>query len=157
MNLKQLLNPWVIVQAVIFMAILLLPDGNDFRLSAATSFVVTVLAFSGWLILIMAIYDLRKVLAIEPDPIEQGNMQTSGVYAHIRHPMYTAVWMIFLGIALGSQRWLGVAFYVVLVCFFIAKSRYEEQLLIKAYPGYKKYMHQVGAFVPKILNKPPSK
>ena len=152
MNYRQLLNPWVIVQVLLFSAILLMPDGTSFSVSDELTFSLRLVGFIGWAILFKSIYDLRKSLAIEPIPSERSSLQVHGIYRFVRHPMYVAVWFIFGGISINRQSWLTLSLYVLLIVFFIAKSRYEENQLILKFPEYKNYMKRTGAFLPSFLH-----
>jgi protein-S-isoprenylcysteine O-methyltransferase Ste14 len=151
MNYRQFLNSWVVAQTIIFAVLIFAPNGSDYNLADSVMQILWMLGIVGWVILIKAIYDLRKSLAIEPIPSKNGQLETNGIYRYLRHPMYVAVFFIFSGIALGSGSWLSVIFYIVLILFFVAKSRYEEKRLVEKYPGYKKYMQTVGGFIPRIF------
>lgn len=149
MNFKQLIHPWVVAQILLFAAILILDEGNDFTLSDFWHNAFRVISALGWIVLLVAVVNLRRSLAIEPIPKKGAQLQSLGIYKYVRHPMYIAVWMILTPSTLGSQTWIGLALFAVMIAFFVAKSRYEERRLQEVFPDYSQYMKKVGAFIPK--------
>jgi len=140
---------WVGAQAVLFILIIFLPLESQFNMPSWFSLLTQVLSGIGFLILIKAVYDLRRSLAISPVPNNNGHLQTNGIYSWIRHPMYLSVWLILGSGILRSGSYLKLFLFAALVIFFIFKVKYEEDLLKKKYQGYEKYMKHVGAFFPK--------
>ena len=65
---------------------------------------------------------------------------TTGPYALVRHPMYSALTMMFLAIppVLGSS-WTFVP-VVALALLLLVRAVIEERLLRRDLPGYEKYM-----------------
>lgn len=92
--------------------------------------------------------------ALTPLPIPNGKgLVAKGVYRLARHPMYTAILVICLGVAVGVGK---VQVYVVvaaLAVFFEAKTRAEESYLLRAYEGYAGYAADTGKFVPGIAKR----
>ena len=80
-------------------------------------------------------------------------------YAHVRHPMYTALWiwaignaLIWHGMAVAIQAffWLDVA--VIAVLFNLRAAQEEEMLVGKLGEEYRQYMGRVRCrFVPYVL------
>jgi protein-S-isoprenylcysteine O-methyltransferase Ste14 len=69
---------------------------------------------------------------------------TTGPYAFIRHPGYTAGILIILasGVALGS--WLAAALLVVLsLPFLLYRAITEDRVLLSELPGYRDYANRV--------------
>jgi len=141
---------WIIIQAVLFGILIFLPYEADFGIPNWLLYVGDGLIMIGFLILVRAVFDLRKSLAIAPAPKEDGQLQIHGIYGHIRHPMYVAVWLILGPGAITSGSYSKIMIFTVLVIFFIIKTRHEEKLLAGKYEGYGDYMKSVGAYIPKI-------
>jgi len=141
---------WVFVQAILFILLMFLPLDGQFVMSSWLNSFALFVSFSGLLILMKAIYDLRRSLSVAPAPSKNGKLQTKGIYKLIRHPMYLAVWFIFGGGVLRSGSYVKVILFLALIVFFIIKTKHEEKLLIEKYPGYEKYKKQVGTYCPKI-------
>ncbi|ANW03347.1 methyltransferase family protein [Bradyrhizobium icense] len=68
---------------------------------------------------------------------------SSGPYAFIRHPMYSAVMLYFIGIPLLLGSWWGVAFAPVFAVLFAVRARIEERALVEGLPGYADYAARV--------------
>jgi protein-S-isoprenylcysteine O-methyltransferase Ste14 len=68
---------------------------------------------------------------------------TTGVYAHVRHPMYAGVilWLASISIALGSLYALIPTAAVALI--LMVRIRFEEQFLHKNLKGYTAYTKKV--------------
>jgi len=105
---------------------------------------------SGLLIVLIAILQLNKSLSPFPTPKRSGILIQSGLYKYIRHPIYSGI--ILAAIALGvfdESIWkIGIGFLLWVLFFF--KSRYEEQLLLTRFTGYKMYIENAYRFFPFI-------
>jgi protein-S-isoprenylcysteine O-methyltransferase Ste14 len=85
---------------------------------------------------------------ISPEPNQRAQLVETGIYARIRHPIYTAVLACCIGAALFHGHIATVAVAGVIVVFFTYKSWFEERLLKEAYPQYSEYMRRTGRFLP---------
>lgn len=93
---------------------------------------------------------LGSALTPTPVPIAEAGLRTDGPYAHLRHPIYSAVLLISLAvtIAFGSAWTVGVL--MLLVVFFLTKARWEDSLLREAYgPAWDSWAQTTGALVPR--------
>ncbi len=90
-------------------------------------------------------------LNASPRPNNSAKLVTSGIYAHIRHPIYSSFIQMSFGIAflIGTSGSIAVA--VISLIFYYLKSRYEEKLLIQKYPDYNSYKRKTGRFMPEIF------
>jgi protein-S-isoprenylcysteine O-methyltransferase Ste14 len=81
---------------------------------------------------------------------EKHELIERGPYAYIRHPMYSGLLLMLLGVALyyGRKFWI----IVFISCFFglYFKSQMEERLLAKAFPAYSEYKRRTKALIPFI-------
>jgi protein-S-isoprenylcysteine O-methyltransferase Ste14 len=82
---------------------------------------------------------LGSALTPFPAPRRGGELQTTGVYRLVRHPMYGGGILIALGWSTIYATPLGLALTIVLAPFANLKSRHEERWLERAYPGYAAY------------------
>jgi len=92
---------------------------------------------------------LRQGLTPFPKPGRTGLVQT-GIYAHMRHPLYTSVMLLATAWALGWGSGPGLAAALALIPFFAAKARREERWLREAFPGYADYARRVPRFWPRL-------
>jgi protein-S-isoprenylcysteine O-methyltransferase Ste14 len=92
---------------------------------------------------------LGTALVASPMPVPHATLLETGVYASIRHPIYAA---ILSGVIGWSWLWNSVAdlmLAVLCVAFFLSKSRYEEGLLTRTFPGYEEYKRHVPRLIPR--------
>lgn len=105
------------------------------------------IALGVWAILAMRIAQL----SIFPEPKSNGELRESGPYRWVRHPMYTAVLLTCLALALESGGMLDLLFYAVLIVNQWVKLRYEESLLLDRFEGYAAYMQRTKALIPFFI------
>ena len=86
-------------------------------------------------------------LAIQKDHA----LVTSGPYARIRHPMYTALNMFSFSLALTTSNILVLFFAVLVIVPFPWIARMEEKMLLETFgEDYREYMSKTGRFFPRI-------
>jgi protein-S-isoprenylcysteine O-methyltransferase Ste14 len=76
-----------------------------------------------------------------------------GPYRWIRHPGYTAGFIVFLGIGLALGSWLSLAVFFLMACF-VYKRRVEAEekaLLSTLGEPYRLYMAHTKRFIPFIF------
>ncbi|HEY3921178.1 MAG TPA: isoprenylcysteine carboxylmethyltransferase family protein [Gaiellaceae bacterium] len=73
-----------------------------------------------------------------PKPRDRGTLSTTGIYAQVRHPVYAALIVGGVGLAL-HHSWLVFAPTAVIAVVFWLKSLREEAWLVTRYPGYEDY------------------
>ncbi len=90
----------------------------------------------------------RALIHASPDPDPSARMVDVGIYSLVRHPVYAGVILGSFGLALfrGSLWAVGIA--AALSLFYYLKSRYEETLLMRTFPGYAAYRQRAGRLVP---------
>ena len=111
----------------------------------AVGMVLTVL---GVVVFRAAQRELGPALVATPIPVRDAVLRESGVYAAVRHPIYAAILSALFGWALFWNSLVGLVLAAVCCFFFLAKSRYEEALLLQAFPGYEEYRRRVPRLVP---------
>ncbi|TDN63495.1 isoprenylcysteine carboxylmethyltransferase family protein [Paraburkholderia sp. BL10I2N1] len=67
----------------------------------------------------------------------------TGPYAWVRHPMYSAAILFFIGLPLLLGSWWGLACAPLLVAGLGARAVMEERMLIAQLPGYADYAARV--------------
>ena len=68
---------------------------------------------------------------------------SSGPYAFVRHPMYTATIAYFVAITLLLGSWWGLAVAPLFVALFVVRVGIEERTLVAGLPGYADYTARV--------------
>jgi len=76
---------------------------------------------------------------------------TSGPYAHIRHPLYTAIYAFGLSLALVSANWFFAAFFLVSLMGLAARVPKEEKMMLEQFgEEYRLYMERTRRYWPKM-------
>ncbi|HML12976.1 MAG TPA: isoprenylcysteine carboxylmethyltransferase family protein [Xanthobacteraceae bacterium] len=68
---------------------------------------------------------------------------TEGPYAVVRHPMYAAAILYFLGTPLLLGSWWGLAFAPAFIALLAVRAVMEERMLTRALDGYPAYAARV--------------
>ncbi len=81
---------------------------------------------------------------------EKHELIEKGPYAYIRHPLYSGLLLMFLGMALYCGRKACIVVFVYCFFGFYFKSQMEERLLAKTFPAYSEYKRRTKALIPFI-------
>jgi protein-S-isoprenylcysteine O-methyltransferase Ste14 len=111
----------------------------------------------GWLLLdfgaalqVFAIAVLRLRAA---KPSVNDALAARGVYAHVRHPIYTGLLLEFAALVLLRPRQT-VMLAAVLGCAWVCVQAWLEELdLLQRMPAYREYMNRVPRFLPRLASK----
>jgi len=96
--------------------------------------------------------DLGRNWSISLEIREDHQLVRSGVYRHIRHPMYTAIFLTALAQALLLSNWLAgpSCFLAFLVMFALRIGREETMMLNKFGEAYGDYMNRTKRLIPHL-------
>ena len=96
--------------------------------------------------------DLGRNWSISLDVREQHSLVTTGIYARIRHPMYTAFWLMGVVQLLLLPNWIaGPAGLVAFCVLFFGRVRREEEMMISAFGDeYRSYMRRTARIIPGV-------
>jgi protein-S-isoprenylcysteine O-methyltransferase Ste14 len=96
--------------------------------------------------------DLGHNWSVSLDLRERHTLVTTGVYALIRHPMYSGFWLMALGQALLLPNWVaGPAGLVGFGILFFGRVAREEAMMMKAFGDeYRAYMRRTARVVPWV-------
>ena len=142
---------WVVAQSGLMLAVL--AGGVAFRAGERGG---ALLAAGGCLIVLGAVFGLAGVKALGrnrtafPKPREDSALVQHGVYALVRHPLYTSVILVSFGWALVWGSLPALALACLEAVFFDAKARREERWLTGKFPGYADYRRRVRRLVPQV-------
>jgi len=96
--------------------------------------------------------DLGRNWSVSVEIREGHELITHGVYRHIRHPMYAAIWLWAIAQGLLLENWLA-GWSVVpafAVMYFLRVAR-EEELMCESFgDAYRDYMRHTGRIFPRI-------
>lgn len=96
-----------------------------------------------------------KLKAGEPlDAYYKIGFTHTGLWAWMRHPNYAAeqsIWIVFYGFSMiATGVWINwsIAGCLLLVLLFKGSSDFSESISVGKYPEYKRYIKEVGRFLP---------
>ena len=140
---------WVVVQIALFVLY-----GLALAWGASASWGVwrwlgALLALLGAWVGLAALRMHGRKLTPLPEPNPALGLQRTGVYAVIRHPMYTGLLLSAFGLAILLQKPLAIVGATALTAFFNLKAREEERRLQRNYPEYADYQRATGRFLPR--------
>jgi protein-S-isoprenylcysteine O-methyltransferase Ste14 len=75
--------------------------------------------------------------------VEGQTVVSTGLYAIVRHPMYTGALLVFVGMPLALGSWWGLLFSPVFIGGFAWRLLNEENHLREHLPGYAEYLRKV--------------
>ena len=77
---------------------------------------------------------------------------TSGIYRHIRHPMYAFGWLLAIAQALLLPNWIaGLSGLVSFAPLYVSRVPREEQMMLDQFgEEYQAYMNRTGRIFPRV-------
>ena len=103
--------------------------------AAADHVIGSILMISGFLLQIAALLALNRSLGLLP---AYRGIKSSGLYAWVRHPLYLAYVVTYLGYYLSNPSLGNLGIIVSGTGFLVLRIWYEENLLLR-YPDYATY------------------
>jgi protein-S-isoprenylcysteine O-methyltransferase Ste14 len=93
---------------------------------------------------------LNWVHAADYQVLPEQQLVMWGPYRYVRHPMYLALFGVFLAVQLITASWL-ILLILPLFSFLVWQAKKEEALLLEAFGDvYRDYMKQAGMLWPKL-------
>jgi len=81
----------------------------------------------------------------------KGGLVTSGPYAYARHPQYSGLFLVMIGMLIQWPTIITALMFPVLVLVYYRLSRSEESEMIKTFGDeYRRYMGKTPMFIPRI-------
>jgi protein-S-isoprenylcysteine O-methyltransferase Ste14 len=142
---------WVVAQGAIMTAVLglsLVFHGSRFTLFDIATGLLFMAVGAG--VGLAGARSLGANLTPFPKPIPEARLVRSGIYARIRHPLYTSVTLLSAGWALMWQSGPAIGAAVVLALFFDIKARSEERWLRLKFAEYEDYTNRTRKFIPWV-------
>jgi len=144
---------WVVLQWALLLAILLAPRFGP-RPPRAVARVARALGLpllaTGGTLMASSVAHLGPNVTPLPKPKDDATLVQTGLYARVRHPIYTAFDLLAFGWALTTASPLRLVLAVALAAFFDKKANREEAWLIERFPEYVEYRAQVSRFLPGL-------
>lgn len=108
-----------------------------------------VCTLGGLVVVAIASLQLGRALTATPVPNGRGALRTGGLYGVVRHPIYSGVLLVVVGLAVRSASWISALLAAITIVFFHAKARWEEARLAEEFDGYAAYAAATPRFVPR--------
>lgn len=120
------------------------------RVPAAVCLIGDALVAIGFGVVVLVV--LQNSYAAATITVEAGQkVASSGLYALVRHPMYTGDVIMTAGIPLALGSYWGLAFLVPSLMALVVRTRDEEKLLTEELAGYREYVQRVRyRLVPRV-------
>ena len=143
--------PWVAMQFTLLVALLLTPVGWPLPWLVPLRPLGLLLCTLGLTLAGVAAWQLRLRRALTPLPSPRANaeLQTGGLYRHIRHPVYSDLLVWTAGVALAAVSGRHFLLFGILWAFFTAKAAHEERLLTQRFSDYAAYSGRTPRFFPR--------
>lgn len=142
---------WVVAQNALTLAALLLAlvFRGQWHYPALTLAGTVLLSAAGGFG-IAGVCALGRNLTPYPKPLENSRLVQRGIYALVRHPLYSSLIFLSTGWALVRSSGAGLAAALALAILLDAKARREERWLREKYPDYAAYSCRVRRLLPWI-------
>lgn len=101
----------------------------------------------------IAILTLGRRFTVNVVIQQQQQVEKSGVFHFVRHPSYTGLLIIFLGVALNTRSWVGAAIVLVpIVIALLYRIHVEEAALTSAFgEEYRSYCRSTKRLLPGVF------
>ncbi len=94
--------------------------------------------------IIMGIAMLQNAFASKILDINKGQeLVDTGLYAHVRHPLYSGVILMAMALPIALGSWWGLIPAAVFVLSMLVRIKFEEEMLINGMGGYPNYQTRV--------------
>jgi methanethiol S-methyltransferase len=84
----------------------------------------------------------------------EGELVTRGVYAHVRHPQYTGIFVVTLGFMIQWPTLPTLILWPFVIAMYVSLARREERDALAKFPvEYRRYMETTPMFFPRIRSR----
>jgi protein-S-isoprenylcysteine O-methyltransferase Ste14 len=111
------------------------------------SMLAWLLVIAGVVIIFAGLISIRMQAAA---PSMQDTLVSHGLYAHIRHPLYSGMILELMGLFLWRPTVSLLIACAAGMVWVMIQARLEEMDLVERLPAYKEYMQKIPRFIPKL-------
>jgi protein-S-isoprenylcysteine O-methyltransferase len=124
------------------------PGDHTVYTAIAAVLIVTGVGIRWW-----AILTLGRFFSVDVALQEHHQIVQNGPYRWVRHPAYTGLLVIFLGVGIASYSWLSLALVVgPITAFFLYRIRIEEEALSEELgEAYLEYRRKTKRLIPRVF------
>jgi protein-S-isoprenylcysteine O-methyltransferase Ste14 len=128
------------------------PVFGDYPLGPLQGWVGLILMLAALLLFYETHRQLGRNWSVTLDTRKTHKLVAAGVYSHVRHPMYSAFWLLALAQAALVPNWIaglsGIVGWGILFFFRVGR---EEQLMIETFgEEYRTYMRRTARVLPWV-------
>ncbi len=117
---------------------------------------------NGWFI-VMLVSDVLLIAGIwliiagwERVYHSEGKLVTDGIYAYMRHPQYTGIFIITLAFMIQWPTFPTLILWPFVFWMYYRLARQEEKDVLEKYPDeYRRYMNRTPMFFPRLFRRSP--
>ncbi len=144
-----------IIAVILFLLILLggglIPPEYFMPHGKSSQGVGLILATFGFFLTKMAFKEVSFASFIGLKEEKESHLITSGIYARIRHPLYSATILFLIGFVIFSPSYTNLIHGICLFIYLIIGVQYEEKRLLKTFgKEYKQYKEKVPMLLPRL-------
>jgi len=128
------------------------PDFADYPFEPVLGMVGVVLMIGALVLFRLTHKHLGRNWSVTLDTRKTHKLVDTGIYAHVRHPMYSAFWLLALSQAALLPNWFaGLAGLVAWGILFFLRVGREERLMVDTFGDqYRRYMQRTKRVLPWI-------
>lgn len=143
---------WALVggQFALLAGLVATPRGDDWPVTAPARIAGEAMTVAGLAAIGAAGLGLGRGLTATPVPNRSAQLRTGGLYARVRHPIYSALLVFSAGRVVASGSLRRAALLVALLALLTGKARWEEKLLTERFDDYAAYAATVPRFLPRL-------
>ena len=123
------------------------PSPTLFASTPTTAILAWSLLAAGCVLIGLALAALRSKAAI---PSTRDTLVEKGPYARVRHPIHTAMFLVWCALVLLHPTEVVALACAIGVCWTLVQTGAEEADLLQRLPGYREYMVRVPRFLPRM-------
>ncbi|MEY4060360.1 MAG: hypothetical protein RIQ31_22 [Actinomycetota bacterium] len=146
---------FVLMQFVLLGFLITMPSTREAGVFPETLFALgAAIMLAGLVLLVIALISLGRSISVNPVPKANAPLVTTGLYAKMRHPIYSGLLLATLGAAIWGGLIPHLLIWFALVSVLSVKAAYEEMFLLAKHPEYESYKAKTGRFIPRLRKAP---
>ena len=139
---------------ITFIVIPVYPSSSSVELFKLATFIRFAVLAVCWVIAILfgttGLYQIKHSLTPLPYPVERNKLETKGIFALVRHPLYSSQLFAAFGWTVFQMSVSHFLLTAAGFLFFSYKASLEESWLTERHPEYTDYARHVNKFIPWV-------